>query len=195
MNKKEWTAIAQKMIAWWPHNRVPVSSLEAWHEELADLDANHVAAAVKALCADGREHMPNWAQIRNSALDLALDAPDWSEVVKEISRISGLMPHRYDNPDVKDAKKQRAMSKLNPLIAGWIEATGWKHIAICNLEDRVAYAQLRDTWTAYLQRAKTDVRLASVPDVGLPRIQRAHESVSAGPRKLDALTAIGQEAA
>lgn len=162
MSKQEWMMISRKLVAWWPHNNVPIEALQEWYEELADLEANHVAIAAKAICADGTPHMPNWAAIRGRVLDLMIDAPDFSQVVKEVGRIARRMPDRYTPTDQRDRVKQQAQEGLHPLICSWIDAVGWKHIRHANLEDRVAYAQLRDTWTAHVKRQRRDIQLGEI---------------------------------
>jgi hypothetical protein len=181
MTRQEWKDIAGSLLAWWPHNQVPVASLLAWYEELMDLPAQQVAIAAKAICADGTPHMPNWAQIRNRVLDIATDAPDFSEVVQQIGRIAGKMPdRRYTTPEVYEARYAAVLERLHPLVASWIETVGWKHIRHSNLEDRIAYAQLRDTWAAHIKKRRQDYQLAEITGQILPQLKTVNNPTQLG---------------
>ena len=181
MNRNEWRDCQTKLISWWPHNQTPLSALEDWYEQLADLTAEQVMIAITAICADGTPHMPNWAQIRNRVLDIATDAPDFSEVVQQISKIAGRMPdRRYTSPEVYEARYASVLERLHPLVASWIETVGWKHIRHSNLEDRIAYAQLRDTWTAHVNKRRQNYQLAEITGQILPQLKTVKDPTQLG---------------
>lgn len=173
MTPQEWQAIAAKMQAWWPHSKVGTTALVEWYDELADLPAQTTYLAVRELCAGGLQHMPNWAAIRDKAVDLAVDAPDWPQVVELLPRVAARMPTAYDR-DRREQMITAALALAPPVVAGWIQYVGWKSIRHVDLTDRTAYAQLRDTYTAYIGRSKENARLRNLPPgTGLKKVETA----------------------
>jgi len=65
------------MLALWPNKEIPEKSFELWFNDLSEFEGEQVEAAVLAIYRDGREWMPNGAQVRNKLLELRTVGLGW----------------------------------------------------------------------------------------------------------------------
>lgn len=177
----EWLEVAAGIRDTWPHSPLPDSTLQTWGEELSDLPVEHVAAAVRALAADGREHAPHYGIIRRKVTELTLDPPDWASVLHEIGRIARKPVTIAEADDDGGLRRLRprdeAIAQASPLVRAFIGRVGWVGIQ-ARLDTGNDEARLRRMWEDFVERAHRDSNYAAIEAPGLRALSNG------GPRKI-----------
>lgn len=201
METSEWLELAAVLRDRWPHSRMPAETVEQWGLDLRDLRPEHVAAAIEVLYREQREHLPNPGQIRAKIVELALDAPEWSQAIAALRAIASTPTSRMVDPGLRveedghevadpviEYPRREAIAEAHPVLGGFIEALGWEQVAVgASMEaTTTAEAQLREKWNAYIRRIHREATYAGLPSVGLRRLERiAREE----PRQLGSVIA------
>lgn len=198
MTPAETTRLVALITRRWPHSEIPGPDVYA--EDLAAIDGDHARAAIDRMYRDGRQFAPNGGQIIDWIARAAIDAPDWGEVKAEIDRRraaeggarwvldgrtcpEGLCDGRGLIVD-EDARTSRycpcrqqmqiemaAAAGTHPLVTLFILEVGRTEIAALD-GDRIAEAQVRDKWKAFIDRVRRGVAGSDLPTVGLPALER-----------------------
>lgn len=189
MEREEWVDVVLRINANWPHQTVPDESLAKWYDDLRELEARDVIAAVEALYRDGREFPPNGGIVRRKAIQLAADAPEWSDVwgwVQRYVRTGVANPMYYqanyrgrDRPDHPSRKAERLKDRMPPLAARFIEAVGDRQLAEACDQEGGGEARLREKWHSWERRVEREAGMRGL-DSGLAAIDR----VNRGPEPL-----------
>lgn len=174
MTRGEWNTVVQRLMAWWPHydwrNATTLGSLDAWYDDLKDLDADQVQTGAEALYREAKDFPPNGAQIRAQIVELASDVPPFAQVWQRLLKAAGLFGR--DRPD--DA--YRWLADLHPLVADLARLLPWREFCLSeNLE--VTHGQARRSWEQLVARHGRDWRLAGLPAAGLSVVERASADV------------------
>ena len=173
MTLDEWKPIAARIVRRWPHvdwqAHAQSGAIDQMFTDLADLEVDHVAAGCEALYRDGREFPPNGAQVRAKVVELGQDVPDWGEAAKVIRDCAGYLSRRDER-----------LAPEHPLIAAFVRSVGWTEATHACSPDRMAEAQTRERWAAFVRQQKRDATYLGVPSVGLRQLER----VNSGPRRL-----------
>lgn len=194
-NASQWLEITAAMRDRWPHAAMPEASIEQWGRDVSDLRAEHVLAAVEVFYREGREFPPNSGQIRAKIVELAIDAPEWSETIRILRELHATPPskiidpglrvedgHEVADPDVVYPRRE-AIERCHELIRAFIRDVTWEQIApgADPEASTTAEAQLREKWNAYVVRAHRESTYGEIPTAGLRRLERLrHEPRSIG---------------
>lgn len=174
MKASEWLEIAAVIRERWPHAQLPDESIQRWGEDVADLPAEHVAAALEALYRQGREFPPNGGQLRAHAVELQLAPPEFAFVVRRLrhvaSRSEELIVLDDAGHEVRTEPRAQALREEHPLIREFVRAVGWGQIR--GLDGGAEEARLREKWQAHVARARREVLLTGIPSGGLRELRR-----------------------
>jgi hypothetical protein len=195
--------VAARLREVWPHSNLTADTLAGWGRDLEDLPGDRVAAAVEALVRDEREHAPHSGTIRAKVVDLALDPPEWAEVVAELRGETMVLPelgcvecHDQDvagfieseNGDMgpcecrldRDNARKRHLVGRHPLILKFEALVGDRVGAV--EEGGNAEARLRMTWESFIRRERRDAAYKGLPSAGLRTLERVNGTSS--PKQL-----------
>jgi Loader and inhibitor of phage G40P len=182
VTRSEWTDIVAGMRGAWPHAAIPDVAIAKWYDDLRDLDAEVVAAAVEAHYRDGRDFPPNGGQIRLKAGELAAGerAGDWSRGYE--------LAHLWDAPKGADSWNYHGAAALEWLRQqDPIAAEVVKRIGVVEWGERLASeapiwrAQFRDIYRDIAERADRERRYAGLPRGGeLRRLRAVPEAIEDG---------------
>lgn len=178
MNASEWVEISAAIRDRWPSATLPEGTIRQWGADLEDLPGEQVAAALEALYRDGREFPPNGGQIRAKAIELALEPPEFAEVVVALRRVLGVptfgakrVGGTDDEPEFAPVNlRQAALNAEHDLIGAFVEAVGWQQIH--GLDGGQDEARLRVKWQAFLDRSTREARLRGIPAGGVRELGR-----------------------
>jgi hypothetical protein len=171
MTAHEWVDIARRINANWPHRQLPKATLAKYFDDLRDLPAQHVAAAVEVLHREGREWPPTAGQVLQKLAELSVDAPEWPFVARRLRRVAAFPANVIRAGRTVDARAERLKAEP-PLLQAFVEHVGWQEIAACPEDDRIAEAQLRTKWERFAARQHRDLALTGLPSAGLPALER-----------------------
>jgi hypothetical protein len=187
MKLSEWLDVAADLQARWAATVLSPETVQRWGEDLADLPAAHVAAAVAALGRTDREFAPNSGVIRTEVIRLRVDAPEWAEALADLVELAATPVARAVEVDV-DHEENRAtvrreypraelLATKHPLLATFIDVVSWEQIRPAVDADRPhrgnEEARLRDKWQAFVGRLLRDEALEGLaPGSDLPALNR-----------------------
>jgi hypothetical protein len=190
------------MAGRWPHEaaRLSQEGVQAEYlDALASVAPDLTRAALDAWYRDGQKFAPNGAQLLGKLAELAIDAPDFGEVkaailgwrstastVEELA--ATVCPHGlcdgdgmvldFDTntacrcrcwPDRLAAK--RARRARHPIVAEFLRHTDPREFG--DLErDRIAEAQIRQKWEAFLRGITREITYQGIDPAGLPALER-----------------------
>lgn len=178
MTEAQWLRLAAELRARWPEATFSRASEVVYGRELADLDSQHVAAALAAHDRDGERFPPTAGQIRKRVVELAADAPDWSMVQRTIGRACSFSSRRFAVGEGFVDDRAAFLSEQHPLLAAFVERVGWAEAqwaAAGDVEDgRIAEAQVRTKWEQFRGRAMREAGLVGLPDGGLATLARVN---------------------
>lgn len=193
MIPSEWVQIAATIADRWPHAAADDATLRRWGADLSDLDAGQVAASIEALYRDGREFPPNPGVVRAKLTELALDVPEWSDVLRELRRAlsrptRALRDGHHEERDgvdvyVADEVNPRAeyLATVHPMVRAFHDSLDVGQLAGAEREATGGdESRLREKWTAFARGIARDVRYQGIPDAGLPALKRANEPHAIG---------------
>ena len=184
MTRDEWSELAERMVAWWPHydwrNAASAGSLDLWFDDVADLEAAEVTTATTALYRTGREFPPNGAQIRAKVVELQADVPGFGIVWDRLHRAAGMFGARRAEEAIA------WLGEWHPL-AGELARTLTFREFCWTTEQEVFHGQARRSWEQLVRRHERDSTLVGLPSGGMVAVERANT----GPRQIgDALKAV-----
>lgn len=191
MTAAEFAPIVKAMIGRWPNVNWAKwradGVLDQYLADLADVEAGQVASAVAVLARDGREFPPTAGQIRRRAVELALDAPAWSDCKQVVRRAMGYSSRAFIRGEFHDERQAR-LEREHPLIVGFVEHVGWDEAGRVLSGESSDEAQVRVKWEQWVDHHVEGGTLAGLPDAGLKRLERANRE----PRPLaDVLAQLG----
>lgn len=167
MTRDEWLDIGQHITAKWPHSQPPVESLAAWFEDVADLDAQQVRAAVSAHARGGDKFPPTGGMLRRRVCELTVDAPDfgtaWSLVLDAV--------RRFGYTDINAAMAW--LEGHGRLVADLARRVGWRDICMSE-EPGVIRGQARRIYESLVAQTTRDLTLRGLPDSGLATLERVN---------------------
>jgi hypothetical protein len=189
LTAEEWVNVSELIAAIWPHQAPPPESVAAWYPDVDDIEQRDAIAAVRALSRAGREFPPNGGLIRRKAIELAADAPEWSDVWGWVQRYvrTGVANPMYfqanyagrDRPDHPSRKAERLKDRMPPLAARFVEAVGDRQLAEACDQEGGGEARLREKWHSWERRVEREAGMRGL-DSGLAAIDR----VNRGPEPL-----------
>ena len=157
MTLDEFSRCIALVDAYWPHGTRAWTpeALQAWESLLLDLEAVHVAAAIQALAADGREWPPPPGAVRRRCLDLVSGLPSgdeaWGEIVEQIRKV-GILRGQTITSNGRSWTAQLEWS--HPLIGEVADHLGWAEL--CASENQVAdRAHFLRMWSDACQKRRT----------------------------------------
>jgi hypothetical protein len=183
MRPAEWDQIvADELLPRWPHSEENMSdaTLRVWAEDLADLQADQVRAAIRALARDGREFAPNGAQIRNKVIELGTDMPDWSQVFRALRH---LVASGYCYPLTEPSDREALLGRQPPVVRAFVEYIGLSQLREGLTGEGGDEARLREKWLGFHKRVGRELAYRGLPSAGLPQLERI-EAQRRAPRKL-----------
>lgn len=192
MVESEWLEITARLSERFPHADLPVATLRRWGADLADLPGVHVSAAVETLCREGLRFAPNSGQIRQRAVELALDAPEWAAVLDTLRRLIKVSAVAVDvaaweagadevSADAVAYPRNAAAAREHPMIAGFIAALGWDQIEP-GLDGGNEEARLREKWARYVAASVRAESFVGIEPGGLRELERINRD--GGPAQI-----------
>lgn len=174
MTEAEWDQLAIQLQARWPAKPIAEESIDLWYFDLADQPSEAVEAAIGALYRDGREWVPNGAQIRNKIIDLQAEASDWSAAY-ELALEAVTSHGGYEYGGMTWLREQ------DPIAADVAHAYGWRDF--CRSEttsDGTRRAHFRDMYNLRATKAIERERYRGLPSGGLKVIENANKPTKLG---------------
>lgn len=196
MTAAEWRPIAARMIRRWPNVDwaawQAAGTLEQYLADLADLVAGQVNVAIDVLAREGRDWPPPAGRIRQTVVELSIDAPDWGRVKTVLLRRTGVRLQADRGCElcegstwVIDGETNEAQpcscqadviaaarGGKHPLVAAFVVELGTEELH--DLDDRTAEAQVRQKWEAFVRRAEHEQAISGLPSAGLPALERVN---------------------
>lgn len=175
MTSAEWTPIYVKLLRRFPNvdwtKWEAVGADDQYAEDLADLPAQHVAAALDVLCRDGRAWPPPAGEVRKAIIELTMDPPEWADAARAIAKCAMHGP---------GDRRAAAIAEQHPVVQAFVATVGWQEAALAgggwDGSNRTAEAQVREKWLAFCRRAVRDASLVGLPGTGLPALERANRT-------------------
>jgi hypothetical protein len=166
MEREEFGQILGMRLALWDNaQELPVGAEEIWYDQLRNLDAAHVKAALMAYSRDGHAFPPVVGQLWRQAVDLADDTPEWGAAWKELRDHCGGglgTPEMWSHEIVWEAARQITLSEIGNSIRG----------------DTTFEAQCRGVYESIRERWRSGIRYEGIPGVNRAgRLQQGFESV------------------
>jgi hypothetical protein len=189
MTWEQWLEIAAELRARWPEATFPKTSVVVYGNDLEDLDAMHVRAAVVSHDRAGERFPPTAGQIRDRIVELARDDPEWADAFAALQRLVragwGGPYHR-----ISERRWQPALDALPDAVQAFARSCGPGQVYAAMQEAGGGEARLRDKWHAFVRRARRDAGLVGLEAPGLAVLER----VNGEPRRLGetALRLIGE---
>jgi len=176
MTPEEFAGIAERMVLRWPSvnwdARAEQGSIDQMFKDLADLPGEQVDVAAEAWFREGNEWPPTAGQLRSRVAELALDAPDWTTVARELRKGAS---QRTASPERGEAW----LRKQHPLVRSFVVASGWKEIEGIGWGNPIIDGQVRKKWEGFVERVKREAVYVGLPAAGLPALERlSHEPKS-----------------
>lgn len=187
MEPSEWVEIMSVVTDRFPSAPFPIGTIERWGEDLADLDAGEVAAAIEVLYREGGAFPSNSGQIRSKINELKLDAPEWFEVLAQLRAVVKTPERRtramevvedesgYESANVTyEYPRAKLMEALPYLVKEFIEIIGMDEIfaALADNASGADEARLREKWRAFQKKVERESLIAGIPSGGLARLKR-----------------------
>ncbi len=185
MTRSEWLKIAAVLQARWPNVPLKNATLEVWFEDLQDLDAAQVSAAVAALGRDGREFAPNSGVIREKLRELVGGNDGWSQAY-------GLALEAATSHGGAEYGGFSWLEKQDPLTARAAAQYGWRDFCLSEASDTSRRAQFRDIYLEVKGSVDRKARYAGLPSAGLKALEGGKGTIGEAARNL---LGDGQEAA
>lgn len=204
-----WAHLAAEMRDRWPQSKLTPKTIAQWGEDVADLPAEHVRAAVEVLARTERQFAPQPGEIRAEVTRLRLDVPDWGEVLGTFRLLASTpkvlvtgWEEEVDEDGHEVARRlavhprQEAIAAAHPLVGVFIELVTWAsvEVAVGIDGDGSDEARLRVKWEQFVRRLERDESMADLAPVEeLSALQGASERRA--PRRLGNIEGlIGAEA-
>lgn len=216
MTRGEVLDLIADMVLRWPRDRTldVHGTQELYVKHLADLDPEQVRAAVDAWYRDGEDWAPSPTDLVRRVAELAFDVPHWGQVkaailgwdtptAAEAPAGPADCPHGLCEGDgmVVDLNAnttyrcrcwperlaaKRARRTRHPLVAEFLQRTNPREFG--DLEaDRIAEAQIRGKWDAFVRDVIREVTYRGINPAGLPALER----ITTAPAERARLTAKG----
>jgi hypothetical protein len=171
MTWEEWLLNAAELRARWPEATFPQASVVVYGNDLADLDAAHVRAAIVAHDRAGGR-LPTAGQIRAKVIELTRDDPQWTEALRACRRLIsagwGGPYHRH-----YEAEWSAVLERLPAAVREFAETVGSAQVyAALNETESGGEARLRDKWREWVARQVRDAGLVGLEAPGLPAVER-----------------------
>jgi hypothetical protein len=173
VNWADWTEIAAEIRARWPEATFPKVTVTVYGNDLEDLDAVHVQAAVRAHDRAGERFPPTAGQIRKMVVELARDDPEWADVFRALRKLNSA---GWGGPyhGMSEDRWGPMFEALPDAVREFARACGPTQVYAGFQEEGGGEARLRDKWAAFVQRAKRDAGLVGLKAPGLPAVERAN---------------------
>lgn len=183
MTASEWMDIAATIRDRWPHATLPTETLSRWGQDLVDLPADHVGAAIEVLYREGREYAPHAGLIRHKLAELMLDVPDWGEALRQLRSIERTPIERAidvsgpddDEPRIEYVRpRDVVLRESHPLVLSFREHLDQNELGLLVGPDPHGSdeARARTKWEAFARRAHEIVNFKGIPDGGLAKLRR-----------------------
>lgn len=169
MTPQEWADLGQHITARWPHQPPPMESLAAWYEDVKDLPAVQVRAAIAAMARDGREFPPTGGMLRRRVFELAVDAPTFGDAWSSILRAVAKFGH------MRGAEALAWLAERHVLYPALARQVGWREICLSEAPD-VIRGQARRIYEALVAQTTRELALRGLPDAGLTALERVNSS-------------------
>lgn len=170
MTDAEWARVVARITTNWPHSLPPEGALVKWRDDLRDLPAAEVEAAVEAIAADLERFPPNGHQIRAKLTELRLDLPEWGAVIRQLDSLF-TVPETCFQGGESVPLRQQAVDALPLPLQAFVARVGLEQINR-GLDGGSEEARLREKWTTFCQRVQRDQNYAAIPSAGLPALER-----------------------
>lgn len=170
MTDREWARVVARITTNWPHSLPPEGALAKWRDDLRELNADQVEAAVEAIAADLDRFPPNGHRIRAKITELRLDLPDWGTVIRRLDSIFAV-PETCFRDGKSVPTRQQAVDELPAVLRAFVARVGLEQINR-GLDGGSEEARLREKWTAFCKRVERDSNYAAIPAAGLPALER-----------------------
>ena len=159
MTEREWMEQLAIMQLRWPQSKISDEAADLWFRDLGEFEVEHVEAAITALYRDGREWVPNGAQIRNKLIELRTDLPDHGEAYALAMKAAS--SHGFAN-GLEWLREESA------IVADAAERYGWRDFCLNGDSDEgTRRAQFRDIYKNAAKRAERDERYLGIEAAGL----------------------------
>jgi hypothetical protein len=185
----------------WPHIDLTAdATVGQYVRDLADVDAELARLAVEAFYRDGERFPPNGAAIVGKVADLAIDAPDWGVVKAELVRRhhrhgdrepggAGECPFGecdgrglvidWDSNTASDCRcrpdlvrRARVRQVQSPVVNEFLALVGAMELRDLLAGDRIAEAQVRTKYEAFVRDIRRDVTYQGLEPGVLPGVDR-----------------------
>jgi hypothetical protein len=157
MNRPEWIEVVKRYRANWPHAQIPDASIAKWYDDLAELPAEQVTAAVEAIYREGAEFPPNGAQVLAKVSEVERSDPDhgeaWRLAMEAVRRFGSYEP----------TAALEWLGERSAAVRVAVERIGYRELCHFNLADEATWrAQFREVYKAVVRSRKHDAAYASM---------------------------------
>lgn len=189
MTKQEWASVCADIQATWPSVELRPATVAIWFEDVEDLEAAPVRAALVSFRREGREFPPTGGMLRQRATELSGTDPKadpdkgWALVQEAIRRFGGEVGFyeggRQPAPPAS-VQRQRFLEERDPVAAEAARIVGWDFLRGTGPDEyhepsvRKAF---RDSYTAESGRERTR---RTVTELGVGQAPRKLGDVIAG---------------
>lgn len=125
MTKHEWAAICADLQATWPGVELRPATVAIWWEDVAELDATVVRAALVSYRRDGREFPPTGGMLRKRAGELAGTSapPDPDKAFALVNEAIRRLPGEFNSE-----ARQTWLEYRDPRAAEVARIVGWDYL-------------------------------------------------------------------
>lgn len=182
MKRPEWIAAVQELRALWPQAEIPDATIGAWYREVEDLPGEQVRAAIITFSRDGDEWPPSGGKIRKRVAQLALDIPDWGEVLEQLRLIqrtpaamaTGELIPQEGGADLAVIAHPRdgVIAHTHPMIVAFFLHLGSQIVAGVDPRDGGNEARLREKWFDFQRKAERRMSYLGLESGDLQALKR-----------------------
>lgn len=181
MTRQEWAALCGDIQASWPHVELGTTTIAAWFEDVEDLDAPAVRAAMVAYRREGGAFPPTGGQLRAKVAEHAGTGPaadpdkGWALVQEAIRKYGGEVGvYLGDGQSAEPASvlRERFLEERDPLAAETARIVGWDFLRGTGPDEYHEPSVRRAFRESYTAEAGRDRTRRQVADLGVGRAPR-----------------------
>lgn len=189
MTRQEWAALCGDIQASWPHVELGTTTIAAWFEDVEDLDAPAVRAAMVAYRREGGAFPPTGGQLRAKVAEHAGTGPAadpdkaWALVQQAIRKFGGEVGfYEGDRKPAPPAsvQRERFLEEHDPVAAETARIVGWDFLRGTGPDEYHEPSVRRAFRDSYAAESTRDRTRRQVSELGVGKAPRKLGDVIAG---------------